>query len=559
MKARRGTRFDVEALRELVGDKVFARGQAYHRDGQVEILAVEPGRILARVAGTEDYRTELTGCGGDIGGECSCPALQDRGVCKHMVAAALAANSMDDVETEAGGALSRIREHLSQQGADSLVELILSLAERDPALFRRLSVAAETARADDGTALARLRKAIDEATRTGGYIDYREAASWAAGVEAVLDCVAQLPAAGRGAVALELAGRAVDRLEKAIGEIDDSDGHCGALLEQAQEIHLAAARVAQPEPVQFAGELFARETQSDYDVFNGAAELYADVLGSDGLAEYRRLAVLAWEQLPPRVGRTADGQRGPEGYRRLTKILDFFAERDGDVDSRVALRAKDLSSPWSYLQLAEFCLSQGRADEALRRAQDGLWMFEDDRPDERLVRFAVDLLSRAGRTEEAGAHLWRAFEKAPSLELYVQLRRLGGENVKARAAEFLEARLAGQPPAQWHGRADLLVGVLMHEQMFDQAWAAARKHGVSMGKKEALAMASQATHPREAIAAYSERVDQLVDAGGNAAYAEAAALLTRMAGLRSAAEQTTYVAALKARFARKRNFMKLLG
>jgi hypothetical protein len=398
MKTRHGTRFDVEALRELAGEKVFARGQAYHRDGEVEILVIEPDRILAQVAGSEDYRTELTGRGEDIGGECSCPAYQDWGFCKHMVAAALAANSMTDAETEAGGALSRIRGHLSQQGADALVEMILSLAERDQALFRKLSLAAEAAQADDRTALARLHTAIDMATRTGGYIDYREAASWGAGVEAVLDCVAQLPAAGRGAVALELAARAVDRLEQAIGEIDDSDGHCGVLLEQAREIHLAAARATEPEPVQFARELFARETKSDYDVFNGAAELYADVLGPDGLAEYRRLAVEAWEQLPPRVGRTADRHRGPERYWRLTGILDFFAERDEDVDLRVALRAKDLSSPRSYLQLAEFCLSQGRADEALRRAEEGLWMFEDDSPDERLVRFAVGLLSRAGRT-----------------------------------------------------------------------------------------------------------------------------------------------------------------
>lgn len=45
----------------------------------------------------------------------------------------------------------------------------------------------------------------------------------------------------------------------------------------------------------------------------------------------------------------------------------------------------------------------------------------------------------------------------------------------------------------------------------------------------------------------------------NAVYAEAAALVSRMAALRSAADQATYVAALKARFGRKRNFMKLLG
>jgi hypothetical protein len=77
--------------------------------------------------------------------------------------------------------------------------------------------------------------------------------------------------------------------------------------------------------------------------------------------------------------------------------------------------------------------------------------------------------------------------------------------------------------------------------------------------KESLARASEATHPREAFDVYAERVDQLAGTGGNPAYAEAAELVSRIGGLRSAAEQTAYVAALKARHGRKRNFMRLLG
>ncbi len=106
------------------------------------------------------------------------------------------------------------------------------------------------------------------------------------------------------------------------------------------------------------------------------------------------------------------------------------------------MRAKDLSSSWGYLQLAEFCLAQGREAEALRRAEEGLWLFEDDRPDKRLVLFAADLLAKAGRKSDAGTQLRRAFEKAASLALYVRFRKFGGEAARARAVQFLEARLA---------------------------------------------------------------------------------------------------------------------
>src|SRR5215469_12966507 len=86
-------RYDIAALRALAGEKVFARGAEYYRDGLVEILALEPRRVLAQVSGSEDYRTVVTGSGPQIGGECSCPAIADWGFCKHIVAAALAANA----------------------------------------------------------------------------------------------------------------------------------------------------------------------------------------------------------------------------------------------------------------------------------------------------------------------------------------------------------------------------------------------------------------------------------------------------------------------------------
>ena len=224
-------------------------------------------------------------------------------------------------------------------------------------------------------------------------------------------------------------------------EIDNSDGHCGALLERARDIHLAASRAARPDPVQLARDLFARETEVATDTF------------------YRRRAALrrrarrgrARGISPSRHRGLGEAARTRRARRDTRRILRRAPPSDGDPRllrrarrrrrGRIALRAKDLSSPWSYLQLAEFCLAQGREEEALRRAEEGLWVFEDGRPDERLVFFTVDLLAKAGRKKDAEAHLWRAFEKAPSLELYARLRKLGGKAARERARQFLEARL----------------------------------------------------------------------------------------------------------------------
>jgi hypothetical protein len=421
-----------------------------------------------------------------------------------------------------------------------------------------LELTSATAETDGGALEASLRKAIDEATRTCGYVEYRAAPAWAKRVATVLDALAELASDAEAARALALAERAIERIEAAIENIDDSDGHCGGLLDRAREVHLIAARAAKPDPLTFARGLFAHEMAGGYGVFAGSASVYADVLGGPGLDEYRRLAAEAWEKLPARQG----GRGAPDGsddYRQLRDILDGFAERDGDVAARIALRAKDLSSTWAYWELAQFCLSQRREEEALRWATDGLFVFADDRPDERLTFFAVDLLSKAGRKGEAEAHLWRAFDKAPSFELYARLSKLAGAAARQRAIENLQARAGKGERTRWQYPADLLIRVLTHEKMFDAAWAAVSTHGASIGAREALARASEATHAREALDVYAERVEALAGGGGNPAYAEAAALIAHMAGLRGAAEQQAYLAGVKARFGRKRNFMALLG
>jgi uncharacterized Zn finger protein len=135
----------------------------------------------------------------------------------------------------------------------------------------------------------------------------------------------------------------------------------------------------------------------------------------------------------------------------------------------------------------------------------------------------------------------------------------GGEGAAERAISRLQRDLKGVSPARRHHSADLLVRVLIEAKQHDTAWDRVRVHGASQAVKEALAGASEATHPKLALAVYAERVEELAGVGGNSAYQDAAALIGRMRPLRDAAEQAAYLADIKARHGRKRNFMKLLG
>lgn len=137
-------RFDLDALKAFVGDKVFARGEAYWRDGLVTIIGMNAARVRAQVSETGTYRTIVTGKGANIGGDCSCLAFSDYGPCKHIVATALMANVGGEV---GGGALTRIRAHLETKDAAALLDMLVNLADCDPAIFQRLDLAGGASRA----------------------------------------------------------------------------------------------------------------------------------------------------------------------------------------------------------------------------------------------------------------------------------------------------------------------------------------------------------------------------------------------------------------------------
>lgn len=551
---------DVDKLRELVGDKVFASGEDYYRDGNVRILALLPERVLAQVEGRETYRIEVTGRGRRIGGSCSCRAFDDRGVCKHMVATALAANATA-VGGEGIGALDRIRGHLREESAEALVEMIMQLAERNSALLARLDMIASIKRSDVGSVSRQLRSMLDRATRVRDHLYHQDASDWANEVDIALDAVSDLVGVGKSDLALDLAWHAIERMERAMVNMDDSDGHWGAVLQRACNIHLAAAKAVRPEPLELARQLFRAELEGAHDPFHRSAALYADVLGDEGLTEFRRLAHEAWETQSSKLVGPERLSYVDKSVYRLESMVDFLAERDGDVEYRIALRTRDLSTPWCYSKLVDFCLSQGRQADALRWAEEGVRIFEDDRPDETLLLTTTDLLAKAEREKDAEVLLERAFTRNPSLTLYKTWTKLGGSTVRESAVRILTAQLAERKsrPVFWAHPADLLLQVFMHEQEMDSAWSIARTHGASLRVAMELAQATETTHGQDAVVIYVRKVEQLVEAGGNPAYEEAAQLIRRIASLQGKVEQAKYVASLKSRFGRKRNFMKLLG
>lgn len=211
------------------------------------------------------------------------------------------------------------------------------------------------------------------------------------------------------------------------------------------------------------------------------------------------------------------------------------------------------------LRLAEFCLDHGREEEALRRAEEGLWLFEDDRLDERLYVFVARLLGKKGRNAEAVAHLMRAFDKAPSLTLHESLKSVGGAKASEAAITKLRSMIGASRPTARDARSDLLIEILMAEEQHEDAWVVLRERGAGARLALRLAEKSEKTRTTEAIAAYHQHVESLVLMGGNRSYDEAAKYIARLASLKNATAHAAYLDDLRTRHKAKRNFIKLLG
>lgn len=130
--------FDPETLRRLAGDKSYARGEDYAANGQVCLLSAGADGILAVAYGTLDYTVSIAGQGQAVEGRCTCPAYDDAGFCKHLVATALVANDALADGEQPGDALALIAQRVAMLDRAQLARLVAELARSDWRVLRSL-------------------------------------------------------------------------------------------------------------------------------------------------------------------------------------------------------------------------------------------------------------------------------------------------------------------------------------------------------------------------------------------------------------------------------------
>ena len=577
---------DWDAIVDLAGSLYLQRGMRYLEDGRVGPIRATDDAIEATVRGEDAYTVRVSLDGSRIVSDCTCPIGETGAFCKHCVALSLAwlrpltagrpaaLRSDRHRRTAAKQPVDTIGPFLARLDRQALVDLIAAEADRDEGLAERLRLrAAMAAPADEG--LPALEEALDRATRVWGALHYRDVPAFARGVDETADILDRLVSDGRPAVAIVLAERALRRLEDALEQADDSDGLIGDLLDRFQTLHLDACRASRPDPVELAERLFRWELEGDWDVFRGAAQRYADVLGEAGLAAYRRLAEAEWARIPalgPGAEDTADGDRF-----KVTYMMESLAQASHDVDMEIAVLSRDLSSAYGFLQIAQLCRAADRGDEALDWAERGERAFPS-RSDVRLREFLADEYLRRSRDHDAMALIWAEYSEGPGLERYKLLKqyadRIGSWAAwRPRALDELrrsiDQAMAAEPARaqplrfRWQQPPDgsRLVDILLWEDNLNAAWDEARRLGCSRTIWLQLALRSEETRPEDALAVYRQEVAALFGGTDRRVYVEVVDLLRRigvlMSRLGSTADFATYAAEVRAANARRPAFLAL--
>ncbi|MBB5960421.1 putative Zn finger protein [Saccharothrix tamanrassetensis] len=217
--------------------------------------------------------------------------------------------------------------------------------------------------------------------------------------------------------------------------------------------------------------------------------------------------------------------------------MERLAESSGGADALIDVMARNVTSGYDALRIAERLCADGREDEALTWLERGL---ADHEPDPRLRDLAAEIHLRAGRRDEAAAMLYANFAERPVLDAYRALRDAAAHDFP-RWRDRALTLLSDTPPAKdpwWSGRSTL-VEILLDEGDVEAAWQAAADGGCSAELRLRLARARAVTHPADAIPVLLRAADQAIEGRTRDSYRSAARLLSEAKRLSTRCDRDT--------------------
>jgi uncharacterized Zn finger protein len=582
------------AIRQQASAESFQRGQDYYRGGAVLSLVRRGDVLQARVAGSqyEPYRVRVdVDAGGMTWVTCNCP-YDWGGWCKHIVAVLLAC--LDDPDQiEDRPTLDQLLADLDRQ---QLRDLVLALADDNAALAEAIegqidALPSTPGGGEDGERAAPsprrttidpqpIRRQVDRILHSLDRMRPSEAywhvSSVVNEVGEVLDQAWAFIEAGEGENALIYLEAITDEYVNGWVMLDDSDGEASGFFATLGQAWTEAALVVDLSPA---------EREAWCDTLN---EWQAEIAeyGMDDVFDAAQAALVQGWEYPPlqrilsgQIAEPAperedlwyaddlnaarlcvlDRQGRHQEYLYLARATGRMHEyvlmlaRLGRVQEAVDAGVQYQGPPQHVLSLAMALREQGALEEAVRVAEHGLTLDGYKAP---LATWLLELALGLGRDELALRAALVAFRAAPDLDLYRRIEGLSGERWPALREELL-----AQLNASFGMHTSGAVEVLLHEERWDDAIAAAEKGG-GYSHLERVMDAVIEHRPEWVIRAACQQAARIIEPGKARYYHHAVEWLGRARDAYRAAgreaEWRSYLREIRDRHGRKYKLMGML-
>lgn len=544
-------------VRALAHTQAFERGYRYFQDGAVSNVTRRKNLLTAEVKGSEfePYRVQVTLDGAGIAATaCTCPYDQG-GICKHVVAALLAASRQPEtiVEKPPLAAL------LAGLTADQLRQILQKLAETEPAwveaieqetawLRERPTAPAAATGALPPVDLNAIQREIRKDFRLAGKGDpfehgyYDEYAALEMDPDEILqphlDKVQALLDAGDAETAvalittiLEAYGEGLHALGEWVYEYnEDVLGEANLTLGAALAEVLLSLTLTPPQQQAWLDQIKAWEAKlGDLEIAETAVRhawsyppLVAAMQGhitnkgawedeapayADELAQ-ARLRILA------RQGRTQEYIHLAEAEGQTALAINMLAQ-SGAVDKAVAEAQAYLYLPAEMLALARVLAAQGETAAALTVAEHGLGLEYKDGKVE-LARWLQEQATAANDRPLALKAAQAAFAGSYELADYTAVQQLAGAEWPRIQPQLLQT-------LQQSGSVSHKIAIYLHEKMLTEAMQAVDKGGYVLDRElRQVIEATRKSHPDWGIRKCREQAEAIMDAGKAKAYDVAA-------------------------------------
>ncbi len=461
-------------IKTLGGKQGFARGLKYYNQGRVGELILNGTTIVATVSGGSDYLVTLHHTARQFEGSCECPASDRFDFCHHCVATALAyyykTQTNQEISEKRGE--DRVSAYLETLTKPELVKELANLIDQNPNTKDVWILKAEIA--SGGLSPAEIRKRITKAIpyKASGLWRFKEVADYFKQASSNLSLLVNAIQIQSPNSAIKLATYAIQRLEKTLKTIDDSNGYrddTQALLmglfneiinnehwELKGKVHFLTNLVLDPD--------------FNYDFLNlPYAQLNA--IGQDGFDDICKTVEKAWQLLDLPEDRYSDDYYY---YVRLEQLLVEQAQDKNDQNKELQILERAALHIERCLELVYLCIDYKQTE----RAQSWLdfstqlkRLSVNEIHDVETAQIALWLA--CGESEPATNALWTRFDESESRrDLDKLLKVVQDDDViwLDRAIKLLGSRIEpNDKQAKTQQRAETLACIYIDHSQVEEA------------------------------------------------------------------------------------------